>query len=415
MQDVIIMLVLFFFCSGIIYIIVRKNKTSLSWLQIMVFFSCKIAAGAVYGYIFKKYYTGDDTWGLNHDSLAQYNRLTHSPRIFFTEIFTKHPYPPGQEFYFGPEKYLEGLEFSLLTKVMAPFNSISHGNYYINTIFFNFFTFWGVYFLYKLLAEECSTDNKILVFVLFLFPPAAFWLSGIRADGFILLFSSILLYKFNQWLTKKKITDAVICMLSFTLLYIFRDGFALLFIPALTGWWLITTYGLKPQRAFGYVYATAAILVTCSIFLPQPFNLLQMVAKRQHEFLTLKGNTKFNLTPLTGDVASFFKTIPEALLNTFIRPFFWEAKGILQWFFCFENLLILLLAAISIFRFNRYIKPILYHPMLWVLVCTGLSAYLLTGITVPFPGAIARYKIIPELFLLSVLLIGIKRQKQVSL
>ncbi len=381
----------------------------------MVFFGCKIAAGAVYGYIFKKYYNGDDTWGLNHDSLAQYNRLIHSPGMFFTEIFTIHPYPTGREFYFGPEKYLEGVEFSLLTKVMAPVNSISHGNYYINIIFFNFLTFWGIYFLYKLLAEECRTDNKILAFVLFLFPPAAFWLSGIRADGFILVFSSVLIYRFNQWLIKKKITDAVICMLSFILLYIFRDGFALLFIPALTGWWLATNVHIKPHRAFGYVYAAVAILVTCSIFLPHPFNLLQMVAKRQHEFLALKGNTKFNLTPLTGDAASFFKTIVEALVNVFIRPFFWEVKGALQWFFCFENLLILVLTAISVLRFNHYIKPILYHPMLWVLVCTGLSAYLLIGITVPFPGAIARYKIIAELFLLAVLLIGIKKQQQASL
>jgi len=60
-----IILLLWLCVSALIYIIIRNKKITLSFRQIIIFFGCKIAGGEIYGYIFKRYYNGDDTWGLN--------------------------------------------------------------------------------------------------------------------------------------------------------------------------------------------------------------------------------------------------------------------------------------------------------------------------------------------------------------
>jgi hypothetical protein len=414
MADFAILVLFFFFCSSLIYLVVRNKKTSLTWFQIMVFFGGKVIAGSLYGYIFKRFYNGDDTWGLNNDTVLQYKRLIHSPMAFFTDFFSNQVPPP--EFYFHPSKPLERLEVSIITKLMAPVNLISNGNYYINIVFFNFLTFWGVYLLYKLLAEQFKTDNKSLAFVLYLFPPAVFWLSGLRAEGFILLFTGVLLYQFNQWLTQHRVKDAMCCLFSYFMLFILRDGFALLLIPVLTAWWLCCRFKISCYKSFGFVYLTLAIIVLLSCFvLPAQYNLLSILTKRQQEFLALHGNTRFDLTPLDGTAASFLKIFPEALMNVTIRPFFWEAKGFLQWFVTIENYFLLTLVAISIFKFPGPIRPLFQHPLLWVLICAAFSNYIIIGFTVPFPGAIVRYKIIPELFLLAIIILIIKNKRTVSL
>jgi hypothetical protein len=400
---VIIILLLWLAAGGLIHIIIRKKKITLSFRQIIIFLGCKIAGGEIYGFIFKRYYNGDDTWGLNHDAALQYKKLLQTPWAFFADIFNANPYSADDTFYFHPYMYLERLEYCIVTKTIALFNIISQGNYYINIVFFNFLGFFGLYFLYKLIAEQLQENSRPLAAaVLFLFPPALFWLSGIRAEGLLILFTGILLYHFDQWVKRRSITSGLLVIGSFGMGYIIRDGFTALLVPALLAWWLTIYLKTNAKKIFLIVYTIAIVIIAGSSFLlPPEFNALSVIADRQHDFFTLKGNTRFNLTPLDNNPASFIKVLPEALLNTFIRPFFWEAKGLLQWFAAIENIAVLLFMAFLIFTYKRNGRQNSTNPVVWALVLAALFNYILIGYTVPFPGAAVRYKIIPELFLIS--------------
>lgn len=402
----IVILLLWIAISGLIHIIIRNKSIRLSFGQIIVFFGCKIAVGELYGYIFRRFYNGDDTWGLHHDGLIQYKRLMQSPRLFFSDIFSLHPYPAYDTFYFKRAAYLENLEYSIFTKTIALSDVISHCNYYINVVFFNFLGFWGLYFLYKLIAEHVPANNRSLAAaVLFLFPPALFWLSGIRAEGLLIFFTGILLYQFNQWLKHKKIITGLTCIICFGMDFIFRDGFAMLLVPALAAWAFTRYFKMDAKKIFSLVYAVIiAAVIGSSYILPPPYSALTVIAARQHDFFSLKGNTRFNLTALDNGLLSFIKVLPESLLNTFIRPFPWEAKGLFQWFSFFENITILALIGLSIFVSGGS-RQRLTKPLILVFVLAGLFNYILIGYIVPFPGAIIRYKVIPELFLISACLL----------
>lgn len=402
MLTAIIVTLLWLCLSGLLYFIIRHQKTSLSFAQVLIFFGSKIIAGAVYGYIFKRYYNGDDTWGLHHDSLLQYKRLLDSPGRFAGDLFTTVPLHTTSDSYFNPTTYLESLEYSIITKMLALFNLISQGNYYINVVFFNFLGFWGLFFLYKLLAASITpAQHRMAAAVLFLFPPAAFWLSGIRTEGLLLLFTGVLLYQFNRWLKKQRAISLLCCLGCLAITLVLRNGFAFLLLPSLLAWWACVSFRIPAKKVFAVTFiACIAAVIGGSFALPKRLNAFFIIANRQHEFLALEGNTRFRLTRLEDNPASFVKVLPEAAANTFVRPFLWEARGLLQWFAAIDTLIVFLLLAFTAFVYVRSSTGIKNSPVLWVLLMTGVCNYLITGWVVPFPGAIVRYKIIPELLLI---------------
>ncbi len=393
--------------SRLIYIIIRHKKISLSFGQVVVFFGCRIAAGSLYGYIFKRYYNGDDTWKLQHDGGVQYNRLLQSPWLFVKEFAGSDPYPYDQPFYFKPLGHLEKLEYGFITKTIALFDIVSRGNYYVNVVFFNFLAFFGCYFLYKLIAAQQEPRNQaITATVIFLFPPALFWLSGIRAEGMLMLFTGTLLYQFNQWLKNGRTYHALLFGAAFAMDFILRDSFAVLLVPALLAWWLSSRLQAAPQKTFPLLYLGAtAITAGSSFFLPATLNPLAAIASRQQEFFSLLGNTRFQLGRLNDRPLSFLKVLPESLLNTFLRPFPGEAKGLLQWFTVLENISVLALLLLVLFTCKTQYRPLFRQPLIWLLLLSGLFSYILIGLVVPFPGAIVRYKIIPELFIIGACLL----------
>ncbi len=422
MLTVIVILGLYLLFSGIIYFIIRKKAISLSWQQTALFLGCKIAAGCGYGYIYKRFYNGDDTWALNHDAWLQYQRLLHSPAQFFGDLFSSNPLPDPALYFQDLTSYLEKLEYAIVTKTMAPFNCISHGNYYINIVFFSFLSFWGAYLLFKLLVEQFISPppalaplrKNALQFVLFLFLPLVFWLSGFRGEGFLLLFTGLLLYYFRQALQRPRPVNLIICLASFALLFIVRNSFALSLVPALAAWALSARLSIKSTRAFGTVYLLLAAIVFTSSFLSPRYHLLRPVVERQQGFLILHGNTRFNLTPLQDNITSFVSVAPEALANTLLRPWPWEAKGALQWLVALENIMVWALIMVCLIKYRKEITVIFHNPLSWVLLLTALSNYLFIGYVVPFPGAIVRYRAMPELMLLCLLAVVMGAQSYKS-
>jgi hypothetical protein len=180
---------------------------------------------------------------------------------------------------------------------------------------------------------------------------------------------------------------------------IMRDPVAMLLCPALLSVFLTVRYRVKAWKVWIPVYALGAILFFASAFISPEQNLPKMVADRQAEFFALKGNTVFELDRLQPEAGSFVRILPQAMVNVFFRPAPWEAKGPLQLVSAADMLLFWALVLFSCFRNRAAWRQRFSHPLLLFLLVFSASLYIFIGYTVPFPGAIVRYKIIPELFL----------------
>ena len=401
MVTAIILFILCLVLSGIIFKIIKIKETTFSWPFCFALLGGKIIAACIYGYIYKHAFNGDDTWMINQDSFFQYHRLLHDTGTFFTELFGSYPQGQSEVSINHSPNYLDNLEYALITKGLAPFNLVSQGNYYINAAFFCFFNFWGFYFIYRLLKTQYKVNHRMLALLIFLFPPVAFWLSGLRADGYILLFLGILLYKYPKLLVKVTLSDILWTLFSFIVVFILRNGFALLLIPPLFAWWLHEKFGIKKIVSFAGTYFSCFILVlSLKLLLPARYDLISHVINRQHEFLALNGNTRYALTPLNDSFAGFAAVLPQAFLNVFFRPFPWVAKGTLQLMVTLENLFLWTLVIIVLVKYFKSLKALFKSFIFWALLSYSLTLYLFIGYTVPFPGAYARYRIIAEFFII---------------
>ena len=395
---VVVFCILFVF---LIILIVRKQPNALSTPQLVTAFLYKVALGCLYGYLFGTYYGGDDTWAIHIESIKEWQLLQNDPLQFFWEYTPGTAMRNGNGFLQVAAFYIADLEYCLLTKTLGIFNLISRGNYYINVVFFNFIVFWGHYWLY-LLAVKHFRRNKILVlFCTFFLPTAVFWLSGIRGDGMLFFFFSLLLLSFDRWLESGKVSQAMLSLAGFAGVMIFRIPVAVLLLPALISWAFVVRGRKYTPIAFAAVYGIGILLFfASSLFMDQ--NGPAVVAQRQELFLELKGNTRYELPQLEPGISGFVKVLPYAFFNTFLRPHPWEAKGMLQ--LAAAGGILLFWGVLTYFLFARKTETSTLQPLGWVLLLFGISLYLLIGYTVPFPGAIVRYKSIGEMVILVALL-----------
>lgn len=391
-------LLFFIFSLFFIYARTRRKVINLRPAEIMLGFGFKVLMGCVYGYIFHKYYGGDDTWVLHNGSVDEYQKLMHNPAQFFADFDLTASFRRNNGFAEGWYFLLSDLEYWIITKPLAVFNMYSRGNYYINIVFFNLLTFGGQYLIYKLFAAQFARNRRLIFFIAFLFPSTAFWLSGIRPDGWIMLAMGVALYYFHSWLLSKKTGHLLLTVAGLIGLIIFRSPVLLILLPGLLSWFISQKTNLRPWKVFIPVYAVCVVLFFASAYFSPASNMLTYVVHRQQEFFQLKGNTVFALNALEPTAASFLQTLPQAALNTFVRPFPWEARGALQWVAAFETLftwLVLLTALVRAVKTRN-----LGNALVWLCLCFGICLYLFIGYTVPFPGAIARYKVIPELLMI---------------
>lgn len=361
--------------------------------------------GCLYGYIYLHFYNGDDTWNHHRHSLEELEKLKHHTRYYFTELLPAESFAwAGGTFLHGLSAYLHTLEYDGLVKILSIANIFSGGNYYINVVFFNFMLFWGQYWLFSLLVKEFPQKRKPLLLLIFFFPPLVFWLSGIRADGLILFFIALLLVQFRRWLYEHKKWSLLYCTIGALGIIIFRSQVGLLLIPALAAWYISVKFNRKPVAVFLWVYGICGLLFFATAWVSPGKNLPGVIVERQQSFLALHG-TRFQLDSLQPTVTSFTRVLPQALSHTFVRPTIWEAQGALQLMTAMEIIIFWLLVLTAIIKREMHWQKVLKKPLILFSLTFGITLYIFIGYVIPFPGAIVRYKAIPELLLLCVLII----------
>ena len=395
---------LLFYCIVFIFLLHRltRNKAPLTVTELSLAFLFKVGMGCLYGYIYGHFYNGDDTWLYHNLSLAELQKLLHEPVYYFTELGPAEAFAwAGGGFWQGLSAYINTLENVSIIKILSIANIFSRGNYYINVVFFNFILFWGHYWLFSLFVKEFPEKRKPLLLLIFFFPPLVFWLSGIRADGLILFFMGLLLLHFHRWLYDHKKWSLLYCLVAALGIIIFRSQAILLLIPALTAWYISVKFNKKPVIAFSWVFGIGGLLFFATAWISPARNLPMVIVQRQQSFMALQG-TRFQLDSLQPSVTGFARVLPQAVSHTFIRPYIWEARGALQIMTAVEIIVCWLLVLLAIVKNEIHWKQTLTKPLLLFSGCFGIILYIFIGLTIPFPGAIVRYKAIPELLLLTI-------------
>jgi hypothetical protein len=393
-----IRILLYFSIFSFIIVTLKKKETPISNFEAAAAFAFKVLLGCLYGYIHLHYYNGDDTWIYNNEGIIACQKLKSDPLLFFTDLLPQQV----NSLQTLKDFISKSLEHDLMVKIIAIFSFFSGGNYYVNVIFFNFFLFWGHYWLYHFLTKRYTDKRTALLIGIFFIPPLVFWLSGIRGDGLLFFFLTLLFLFFQNWLTNKDARYLVYAFLSMIGIFIFRSAIVFVLIPFLVGWLISERFRTAPLITYLFTYLFCGLFFFTAKYIHPALNLPAIVVNKQYEFSQLPGKTRYNIEPLKPELPSFIRAIPSAFRNSFLRPYLWEAKGTLQLLTAVETAAFLLYVFIILpfFQWNR-VKT---DPWLIGALFFSLSIFLFIGLTIPFPGAIIRYKVIPELLIVACLL-----------
>ncbi|KYP16054.1 hypothetical protein [Flavihumibacter sp. CACIAM 22H1] len=396
-----------FFFYLLLVRLTRNAAFRLSPAQLALVFSLKTIMGCVYGWLFLTWYGGDDTWVIHDDTLAEWAQMKINPLRVFTYDIRLDQYIQDWGWKEGLSYFRMKLEKALINKPLGVFNFYSQGNYYINVVAFSFMSFWGGFWLYQVLAHLVPKYKSWTFLVIFLYPPALFWLSGIRSDAVLFFFFSLLIARLSVIFSGKgRPVHWFISILAWLGIIVVKASFAFLLLLPITCWWLVSQKGASLYKAFFGVHLIAMFLFFLSGLLPGALNLPRAVLSVQQDFFALEGNTRVALPALTTSPVSYMRNLPAALDNIFLRPYPWEAKGILQYGMVAQNIFIIcLLLALVLKRFPGRVE-LVPHSMIWALAFFSFTFYLSIGYTIPFPGAVIRYRVIPETLLVWLLSIG---------
>ena len=359
----------------------------------------KVFMGCLYGWVFLHYYGGDDTWNFFNESKDQTDLLLQHPRKFFEEFWpifswrvTGHQ--GGQAFLF----YIDHFERWFMIKGLAILNLLSGKNYYIDVLLFDLLTLPGPLLLFKLLSEKFPLRTGMNFLLIFFIPSVIFWCSGIRAEALLLFCIVLAIYNGNAYALRRKWSSIPGILIGFCGLLLFRYQYMLVFLPAFAAYLFSSVKKTGSAVFFNRIYLWVAILFVASLFLPPRFQLSQPLIKAQGGFFQLHGNTRYALDSLEPGPLSFFKILPEAAVNSLLRPSPWEGKNLLQSVSSIESLA--LIAGLLFYFSNSRPRGQVTHPLYWLFLYYGLSQFILIGYVVPFPGAIVRYRTISLLFLI---------------
>ncbi len=356
-------------------------------------FLIKVLAGIAIGWISIHIYgPGNDYWDVNDYAREEYRLLLTDPAKYFSNLFVSD-YTDGFSGVFNSyNSYWNDLRNNIIIKLVSVFNIFSRGDYYINSLFFNFIVFFGHVILYRLFTKIYPGKNILVIIGCFLLPSTLYFVSGIHKDGIVFLLLAIIIYSVYQSLTKESFNARRVLLICISMFFLFliRNVVLLLLLPALFAWILSVKTKWSTMLCFGSVYLFTGFLFfgIGSVSGVEP---MQIVIQKQADYMELKGAaTQIELTALQPNFKSFLLNAPRAFNHSMLRPVPWDQPVTSLLPFGLELYFYLFLVLMLVFFRNKELtvdKAFLFFILFFL-----ITVFLIIGYIVPNLGSLVRYR-----------------------
>ena len=370
------------------------SQSGLTNSQLVILFLLKVMAGIFYGWIGAYY--GQmaqmiDTWAYHAEALQEYELLKAHPIDFFTSLF-QTTYESGySNFLTTHDSWWNDVKANFLIKLMAVFNVLSFGHYYVNVIFICFLTFYGPVAIYRVMQDVFPTRKVQVLLATFLVPSFLYWTSGLHKEGLIFTGIALMIYHFYFGFKEGRfsLNRILVILLGFSMVLILRNFLIVTLIPPIIAWTLSERLRFKPV----FVYAITTILFVAIFFsakfLHPKLDFAGATVIKQEEFLKLGGGSAVEVSKLEPSFKSFVAHTPQAMSLSIIRPYPSDVKHLLSLAAAIEiNLLILVFIVFLIWRKNG--TPL--SPFILFCLLFSFAVMMMIGYTVNILGAIVRYR-----------------------
>lgn len=291
-----------------------------------------------------------------------------------------------------------------MIKLLSIFNIFSRGNFFINTLFYNFIIFFGSISFYRIFIKIFPGKKQWLIIGLFLLPSLAYFSAGIHKDGLIFLGLGISCYNLFNILKEGFSLKRFLWLLAgVVIIFLLRNFVLITLLPSMTVWILAEKNKKFILQTFLVVYLFFIALFFGVGRLNPALDLPQYVSSRQIAFVEIAkgGQSAININPLFPHFRSFLNNSPQALNHALMRPYLTEKFMLLYIPAAIEIFIYEILFCLFLFFRQTGQKPAAFT---WFCIFFSVSMFLMIGYTIPIVGAIARYRsIYLPLFMIPIL------------
>ncbi len=346
--------------------------------------------GILLGWMSAKYYPqGNDYWNMNRHAWEEYHLLTTDPAEFFKNITASHYSEKYGGFFSSVGSYWKDLSNNIIIKLIAICNLFTRGNYYTNSLFFNFLVFFGHVALYRVFADVYNKKWPVIAGC-FLLPSVIYFTSGLHKDGVIFtllgFFCYALYFGLKNRLSSKLLMTLII---SGGIILLMRNYVFIALALATMGLFFSKPYK-RPLNAFVLLYSSILLLVIVVTLLFPAKTPLKIISQKQKDFLDLPyAASELAKDTLHPTLKSFVSNTPQALQHGLLRPFLWDYPGKLLMLLGVE----LLFYEILLIWMLLVQKPFAFpHRFICFGIFFTLPLLLFIGYIVPNAGSIVRYR-----------------------
>ncbi|MGV3641699.1 MAG: hypothetical protein ACO1NZ_14335 [Adhaeribacter sp.] len=380
----------------------------------------KLLCGIGLGLLYQYYYGGGDTFGYHHQSLFLYDYFLDNPRaylqLWLTDRFESETVRTSMVYPWYSNSYFMVIWLSLL-------DILTGGQYFLNSLYFSLFSFWGTWQLVRALAALNPRWQPAAVVALLFLPSAVFWSSGINKEtvylGALCWFLASLLQVIHLQERKAWFHWAGLLASGYVLWKI-KFYFAAVVFPlagsyALLSWVMRRFPVFRSWRiqalCFGLVLIVAVgIMSQLHHVFHLHYFLTELMESHQVILSASAGKPVLQFPDLQPSLGSVLAHAPLAAFYAAFRPFIWEGEGLLYAFAGGENGLVLVLGIWALVRAGKPgMKQWNWFLLILIGYCLVIAA--LIGLSTPNVGSLSRYKTAFQPLLVFVLLTGLSRMR----
>lgn len=363
---------------------------------LVTLFWLRVAVACLHNWVAFHYYPGrGDIWAFFEDSIRMKGELIQSPAGFFSRYIAGSY---GFNFLVSGSAW-DQMQYKVVYFLNIIFDFFSFNNFYVNTLIFSFFVFIGNIALFRVFMK-IFRDHLPTALLCLLIPSTLFWTACIYKDGIIYCLTGFLLLYLHSLMTDgiriKKIIGSLLLLSG---IFLLRSDWMFALVPAILLWYLVEKKIMRSRIAITALFG-GGILLLYAVDAVTHHSLLQVITEKQHEFQQLEGGSKVFLPLLQADWYHFMTVLPYAILNGFFQPLPGSGGQVIYLAFSVELIILWLIICRGLFRRPGNLNPPDKGFNLFCLFLS-LSGLLLIGYTVPFVGAIVRYRGIFWPFLLA--------------
>ncbi|MEP7163807.1 MAG: hypothetical protein ABI741_03885 [Ferruginibacter sp.] len=397
-----------FFITRISFI----KQAGLATRLLLALFLLKISAGVLIGWMSQKFYPqGSDYWGLNVAGWNEYQLMLSDPKRFFTDIFSS-AYQNGYDGFFrSTGSYWNDLKNNLIIKTLACCNIFTRGNYYINSLFFNFVGFFAHVALYRVFADIFRNKKWPVIIGCFLLPSTLYFSSGIHKD--LVVFTLLGFYAYALYFSfRNKLTVKYLFTISLTLfaLLLVRNFVAIALFPTSIAFIICKKTKFNRLAIFMATYLTVLSILLLVQLVKPSFQPLKIITQKQRDFFELPyATSQLDTHVLEPNYKSLAKNMPQAMNHSMLRPYLWEHPTNFLIPLALELFIYQALFIIMLIWYQKNDDPL--NAFILFGVFLSISLLLFTGYIVPNTGSIVRYRSLYLPFLITPVLCLINWKK----